>query len=196
MATPNAGSGPLDVVIVYAFDSSTATPAWNKVEEVYWLVHRKLTNFTDSCLGYIYVMLSPNNYTYDMKIVDADETEKTGYKPSPLWSRDNCVENMASGLFKAAELISDRAHSNGGIILFFSDGKVNQGNFFHGVENFTSKFPVHTFTVGGDSYDNGLCTIAKNSIGGNPNLLPVPDNPGKSAAFSQLLDRILAGTNP
>lgn len=146
------GRGPLDVVLVYGFDCTTSTPNWYKMDDVFWLLHEKLIHFGDSYLGYIYVMSTPNTYTYDMKLVDPDESQATGYKKSPSWRQFTCTKSMASGLSEAHKLISFRGHSNG-TILFFSDGMINKGDFFDGVDEFDSKVPVHTFTLGGDEYN-------------------------------------------
>lgn len=174
-----------NVFIVYAFDSTTSTPAYKKVDEVFWMVHKKLINSVDSSLGYIYVMSTPNTYTLDMKLVDS--TDKDGsYQKSSVWRRTACTKNMASGLYLANKLINDQGRSNG-IILFFSDGLINKGDFFDGVEGFIPAFPVHTFTVGGDAYNQVLRTIAENSPDGTFNPLPVPDKPEQSAPFSELL---------
>jgi hypothetical protein len=143
-------------VIVYAFDCTTKTPAWNKMDEVYWMMHDKLTDFAGSRLGYVYVMSTPNTYTCDMKLVDSRETAATGYKQSPLWRRTACTENMASGLKEAHKLISDGNHLNAGVILFFHDGSVTKGDYFDGTETFVSTLPVHILTLAGDAY-NEVC---------------------------------------
>ncbi|CAO2148998.1 unnamed protein product [Urochloa humidicola] len=184
-----AGKGPLDVVIVYAFDCTTSTPAWYTVDGVFWMVQEKLKHFTDSCLGYIYVMLSGNTYTCDMKPVDPGETKATGYK-SFAWRRTACTKNMASGLSEAHKMVGSRGYHNG-IILFFSDGLINGGDFFDGTKDFISKVPVHTFTVGGDAYNHCLQAIAANSPGGIFNPGPVPEIPQLSTSFSKLLDSLL-----
>jgi len=146
------GRGPLDVVLLYGFDCTSSTPNWYKMDKIFWLVHAKLTHFVDSSLGYVYVMSTPNTYTSDMKLVDSTETEATGYKGSSFWHRASCTKNMASGLTEAHKLISYREHSNG-IILLFSDGLINKGDFFDGAEDFVSEVPVHTFTLEGDAYN-------------------------------------------
>jgi hypothetical protein len=175
------------VVIVYAFDCTHTTPSWNKMDEVYWLVHEKLTDFAGSSLGYIYGMSTPNTYTCDMKLVDSGETAATGYKKSPLWRRTACTVNMASGLKEAQKLIWARGHMYGGVILFFSDGSVTKGDYFDATDTWASTLPVHTFTLAGDA-------VAVSSPGGTFNPLPVPDKPKQSAFFSQLLDSILSNT--
>jgi hypothetical protein len=147
----------LAVVIVYAFDCTNSTPAWDTVDDgVFWLVQEKLTQYADSCLGYIYVMSTPNTYTCDMKPVDSAETKATGYKSFARRSRMTCTKYMASGLVEAHKMIGSRGSYQNGIILFFSDGLINTGDFFDGTESFISKVPVHTFTLGGDAY-NHVC---------------------------------------
>ncbi|KAM0858016.1 hypothetical protein ACQ4PT_048071 [Festuca glaucescens] len=189
-----ARRAPLGVVIVYAFDCTISTPDWDKVgHQVFWLVQEKLTLFLDSYLGYTYVMSTPNTYTSDMKLVDSTEKKANGYKVSSIWRRNTCTENMASGLLEAHKLIRDQGLLSG-IILFFSDGLINKGDFFDGAEGFVSEVPVHTFTLGGDAYDNGLRTIAESSPGGTFYPVPVPDKPCLSVPFSRQLDNILAGT--
>ena len=144
------------MVIVYAFDCTVSTPAWYTVDSgVFWLVQEKLTHFEDSCMGYIYPMLSNNTYTSDMKLVDSGETKASGYTAFER-RRISCMKNMASGLAEAHKMISNRGYKNG-IILFFSDGLVNKGDFFDGAEKFISTVPVHTFTLGGDEY-NQVCS--------------------------------------
>ncbi|XP_048546772.1 uncharacterized protein LOC125525813 [Triticum urartu] len=188
-----SGRDPLDVVIVYAFDCTNSTPAWYTVDSgVFWLVQEKLTHYVDSCMGYMYVMSTPNTYTSDMKVVDSAETKETGYTGSTR-RRMTCTKNMASGLVEAHKMVSNRGYRNG-IILFFSDGLINKGDFFDGTEKFVSTVPVHTFTVGGDAYNQGLQAIAKNSPGGTFTRLPVPERPHLSAPFSKLLDSLLGGT--
>lgn len=144
-------------MIVYAFDCTYYTPAWYTVDDgVFWLVQEKLKHYADSCLGYIYVMSTHNTYTCDMKPVDAAETKATGYKGFAR-RRMTCTKNMASGLVEAHKMVSNRGNKNG-IILFFSDGlTTNSGDFFDGTNNFISKVPVHTFTLGGDDTCNHVC---------------------------------------
>ncbi|XP_044443855.1 uncharacterized protein [Triticum aestivum] len=191
--SPISGREPLDVVIVYAFDSTNSPPAWYTVDGgIFWLVQEKLTHFANSCMGYIYVMSTPNTYTSDMKVVDPAETKDTGYTKFD-WRRLTCAKNMGSGLAEAHKMISNRGYRNG-IILFFSDGLINEGDFFDGTENFTSKVPVHTFTLGGDAYNHGLQAIAANSPGGTFNPIPVPEKPHLSTPFSNLLDSLLNNT--
>ncbi|XP_020167963.1 uncharacterized protein [Aegilops tauschii subsp. strangulata] len=188
-----SGRDPLDVVMVYAFDCTDSTPAWYTVDSgVFWLVQEKLTHYVDSCMGYIYVMSTPNTYTSDMKVVDSAETKETGYTGFAR-RRMTCTKNMASGLVEAHKMVSSRGYRNG-IILFFSDGLINKGDFFDGTEKFVSTVPVHTFTLGGDAYNQGLQDIAKNSPGGTFTRLPVPERPHLSAPFSKLLDSLLGGT--
>ncbi|XP_044433690.1 uncharacterized protein [Triticum aestivum] len=192
-ATSISGREPLDVVIVYAFDCTESTPAWYTVDNgIFWLLQDKLTHFPESCMGYIYVDMTPNTYTSDMKAVDPNETKETGYTRF-AWRRMTCTKNMASGLADAHKMISNRGHHNG-IILFFSDGLINKGDFFDGTENFVSKVPVHTFTLGGDAYNNVLHSIATNSPGGKFHTSPVPERPNLSTSFSKLLDNLLGGT--
>ena len=75
-----------------------STPAWYTVDNgIFWLVQEKLTNLHDSCMGYIYVMSTPNTYTSDMKVVDSAETKQTGYTGF-AWRRIACNKHMASGL--------------------------------------------------------------------------------------------------
>ena len=144
------------MVIVYAFDCTDSTPAWYTVDNgIFWLLQEKLIHFPESCMGYIYIDMTPNTYTSDMKVVDPNETKETGYTRF-AWHRMTCTKNMASGLADAHKMISNHGHHNG-IILFFSDGLLNKGDFFDGTENFVSKVPVHTFTLGGDAY-NHVCT--------------------------------------
>ena len=194
ISTAISGRGALDVVIVYAFDCTDSTPAWYTVDNgIFWLVQEKLTNLHDSCMGYIYVMSTPNTYTSDMKVVDSAETKQTGYTGF-AWRRMTCSKNMASGLAEAHKMISNRGHHNG-IILFFSDGLINNGDFFDGTENFVSKVPVHTFTLGGDAYNHVLHSIATNSPGGKFHSNTVPERPNLSTPFSKLLDSLL-GTTP
>lgn len=187
--TPSSGWEPLDVVIVYAFDCTHNTPAWYTMDDVFWLVQEKLTHFVDSCLGYIYFMLTGNTYTSDMKLVDSAETKETGYKTFAR-HRIACTENMAYGLAVAHKMINNRGYKNG-IILLFSDGLIHKGDFFDGAENFISKVPVHTFTLGGNASNPSLQAIAKNSPGGTFNPIPVPERPRMSTSFSELLDILL-----
>nr|XP_051198286.1 uncharacterized protein LOC127311847 isoform X2 [Lolium perenne] len=135
------------VVIVYAFDCTTSTPAWYKMDDVYSLVEEKLTDLVDT-IGYIFVMSTPNTYRSDMKSVDSAETQKTGYKKSPAWCKAACTKQMACGLDKAHKLISHSGNKNG-IILVFSDGSTHKGDFFDGAKDFISKVPVHTFILYG-----------------------------------------------
>jgi hypothetical protein len=135
------------VVIVYAFDCTTSTPAWYKMDDVYSLVEEKLTDLVDT-IGYIFVMSTPNTYRSDMKSVDSAETQKTGYKKSPAWCKAFCTKQMACGLDKAHKLISHSGNKNG-IILVFSDGSTHKGDFFDGAKDFVSKVPVHTFILYG-----------------------------------------------
>jgi len=193
LSSASSGRRPLDVVIVYAFDCTEWTPAWYTVDKgIFWLVQEKLTHYPDSCMGYIYVMSDANTYTSDMKVVDSAETKETGYTGFAR-RRMTCTKNMASGLAEAHKMISNRGHQNG-IILFFSDGLMNEGDFFDGTENFNSAVPVHTFTLAGDAYNNGLHSIAANSPGGKFHTSPVPDRPNLSTPFSKLLDSLLGGT--
>ena len=151
------------MVIVYAFDCTNSTPAWYTVDGgLFWLVQEKLTQYADSCLGYIYVMSTPNTYTCDMKPVDSAETKATGYK-SFARRRMTCTKYMASGLVEAHKMIGNRGSYQNGIILFFSDGLINTGDFFDGTESFISKVPVHTFTLGGDAY-NHVCICISISV--------------------------------
>jgi hypothetical protein len=143
-----AESAPLDVVIVYAFDSSTTTPAYTKVNNVYWLVQDKIGSFASSSrLSYIYFMSSGNNCTTEKRFARSRE------EISPQ-SRTPCTTNMASGLAEAHRLIGQSENLNG-IILLLSDGLIenNKGDFFGGAEEFVSTWPVHTFTVGKNSYN-------------------------------------------
>ncbi|KAJ1255208.1 hypothetical protein BS78_K280100 [Paspalum vaginatum] len=188
---PSSAREPLDVVIVYAFDCTDCTPAWCTVEDVFWLVQEKLTHYVDSCMGYIYPMLSNNTYTSDMKLVDSADTKIAGYKAFSR-RRMSCKEKMASGLAEAHKMISNRGYQNG-IILFFSDGLINKGDFFDGTENFVSTVPVHTFTLDGYAYNQGLKAIAENSPGGKFHTTPVPERPRLSLTFSKLLDSLLEG---
>jgi hypothetical protein len=142
------------------------------MDEVFWLVQEKLTHFVDSCLGYIYSMSTPNTYTSDMKLVDSSESKVTGYMTSSAFRRAACTKNMASGLSEAHNLIGYRGHWNG-IILLFSDGLINKGDFFDGAEDFISQVPVHTFTLGGDAYNH------------------VPNNNLIGAKFDQLSNKIM-----
>ena len=135
------------MVLVYAFDCTNSTHAWAKMDRsIFWIVQERLTRLEDSCMGYIYPMLTPNNYTSDMKVVDPAESKATGY------TAFDCTKNMASGLAEAHKMLRNRGNQNG-IILFFSDGLINKGDFFDGTENFKSEVPVHTFTLGGDAYN-------------------------------------------
>ena len=147
------------MVIVYAFDCTTSTPAWYTVNRVYALVQGKLSQLVDSCLGYTYVMLGSNTYKSDMNLVESIETGNTG---SSARTTDTCMKNMASGLTEAHKLIGYRGHSNS-IILLFSDGLINNGDFFDGAEDFISKVPVHTFTLGGDAY-NHVCITSITAV--------------------------------
>lgn len=151
-----AGRGPLDVVIVYAFDiSNKMTSTFYTVDDgVFWMVHEKLTHFVDSCMGYICFVLTSNMYLTDMKLVDSAETRETGYNHIAE-CEITCTKNMACGLPEAHKMISNRGYQNG-IILVFSDGLIHEGDFFDGAENFVSNVPVHTFTLGGDAY-NHVC---------------------------------------
>nr|BAK00782.1 predicted protein [Hordeum vulgare subsp. vulgare] len=187
-----AGKRPLDVVIVYAFDSTTSTPDWKTVNNIFWLVQDKLIRTVDSCLGYTYVMSTPNTCTSDMKIVDSTDTELQGYKRSPAWTQTTCSKNMASGLSQAHKLISYREHWNG-VIFLFSDGLINKGDYFDGAGDFVSKVPVHTFTLGGDANNHVLRAMAKNSPGGMFHPFQFPDKPNLPSPFSQLVDNILDG---
>ena len=140
------------MVNVYAFHSTTSTPEYKTGDNIFWLVQEKLIRLVDSCLGYTYVMSTPNTCTSDMKIVDSAEKNVKGYTGSPAWQRTACTKDMASGLSEAHKLISYREHQNS-IILFFSDGLINKGDYFDGAEDFPSKVPVHTFTLGGNAYN-------------------------------------------
>lgn len=157
------------MVIVYAFDCSDYSQAWYTVADgVFWLVHEKLTHFANSCMGYIYPLLVTENgtqaYTSEMKPVESTETRKTGYKCFSTLTI-SCTKNMASGLAQAHKMVSNRGYQNG-IILFFSDGLKNEGDFFDGTDNFKSTVPVHTFTLGGDAYNHVRIKLirANNSI--------------------------------
>ena len=102
------------MVLVYAFDC-TITPSlpWDKMEqEIFWLVQEKLTHFKDSCLGYTYVMSTPNTYTHDVKLVDSKETKTAGYSGSSAWRKNPCTKNMASGLPVAHKLMRDHGCSS------------------------------------------------------------------------------------
>ncbi|XBI04282.1 hypothetical protein VPH35_132605 [Triticum aestivum] len=187
------GRDPLDVVIVYAFECTESTPAWYTVDNgIFWLLQEKLTHFPESCIGCIYIDMTPNTYTSDMKVVDPNEMKETGYTRF-AWHRMTCTKNMASGLADAHKMISNHGHHNG-IILFFSDGLINKGDFFDGTENFISKVHVHTFTLGGDAYNHVLHSIATNSPGGKFHTSPVPERPNLSTSFSKLLDNLLGRT--
>lgn len=190
--SPSSEGWPLDVVIVYAFDSTTTTPAWEKVDEVFWLLQEKLSHFLDSALGYTYTMSTTNTYISDMKLASGYLEKKANgsYTVSSAWSKTTCMKNMASGLSEAHKLTSYREHQNA-VILLFSDGLLNKGDFFDGSEDFVSKVPVHTFTLGGDAYNHVLHAMAANSPGGMFHRVLVPDNPSQSAHFSQLLDSLL-----
>lgn len=184
----------LGVVIVYAFDCTTSSPNWDKVgHQVFWLVQEKLTRSVGSCLGYTYTMSTPNTCISDMKLVNYREKKADGYTKGSAWRETACTKNMASGLPEAHRLISDQGLLNG-IILLFSDGLVNKGDFFDGAEDFVSKVPVHTFTLGGDAYDYGLRAMADHSPGGVFSPVPFPDKPFLSVPFSRRLDSILSGT--
>lgn len=150
----SAGPAQLDVVIVYAFDCSDWTLAWYTVNDgVFWIVQKKLTHYLGSRMGYIYPMVvNGNTYTSDMKLVDPEETEATGYRAFAR-RRVACMKNMASGLDEAHKMINNRGYQSNGVILLFSDGLKNKGDFFDGAEEFDSKFPVHAFTLGGDEYN-------------------------------------------
>ncbi|KAL6660789.1 hypothetical protein ACP70R_001824 [Stipagrostis hirtigluma subsp. patula] len=180
-----AGSGPLEVVIVYAFDSTTTTPAYNLVNEVYWFVQDKIGDFARSSrLSYIYVESAKNCYTYQKRFARSrKEILATSCVP--------CTKTMACGIPEAHRLISQNSEHPNGIILLLSDGLINKGDFFEGAEDFASTWPVHTFTVGGDAYNQGLHAIAAKSQGGKFNPLRVPSDPRKSVAFSLYLDEIL-----
>ncbi|KAL6658171.1 hypothetical protein ACP70R_003757 [Stipagrostis hirtigluma subsp. patula] len=185
MGTPNAGSGPLEVVIVYAFDSTTATPAYRLVDEVYWFVQDKIGSLASSSrLSYIFVELAKNSYTCQKRFARSRE-EILAKSCVP------CTKNMACGLPEAHRLIGQKSENPNGIILLLSDGLINKGDFFDGAEDFASAWPVYTFTVGGDAYNQGLRTIAAKSQGGKFNPLTVPSEPRKSVDFSLYLDGIL-----
>lgn len=148
----SAGPGQLDVVILYAFDCSDWTSAWYTVDDgIFWMVQEKLTHYIDSCMGYIYFMKNNNTYTSDMKLVDPEETESKSYRSFDR-RRVACTKNMACGLAEAHRMISNRGYPNG-VILLFSDGLKHKGDFFDGAEEFKSKVPVHTFTLGGAEYN-------------------------------------------
>ncbi|VAI93134.1 unnamed protein product [Triticum turgidum subsp. durum] len=191
-----SGRGPLDVVIVFAFDrtNSTAQTRYTVAHGVFWLLQEKLTRFVDSCLGYIYVMSTPKTYTYtlDMKLVYSKEKKDAPYTVFNERTR-TCTKNMASGLAEAHNMIKNRGHHNG-IIFLFSDGLINKGDFFDGTDNYVSEVPVHTFTLGGDTYNHGLQAISANSPGGTFNSIPVPEKPLLSEPFSTLLDGLLSRT--
>uniref|UniRef100_A0ACD5ZQL8 Uncharacterized protein n=1 Tax=Avena sativa TaxID=4498 RepID=A0ACD5ZQL8_AVESA len=189
------GSGPLDVVIVYGFDSTNnATPPFYRVDKIFWMVQEKmLRNAVGSRpgrLGYVHFW-RPNTYTSDMKVVDSGDVEGRGYRTSPIWKRPSCEKKMASGMSEAQKLIGDTRDA---VIVFFSDGLVHMGDYFDGAEDFKAQVPVHTFTLGGDGYNQSLRTIAANSAGGTFNPVPVPEHPRESAAFSGLLDNILTNS--
>lgn len=125
------GRGGLKVVLLYAFDCTGYSPAWFKMEDVFWLVQEKLVvHFAGSSLGYIYVMSERNTYTCDMKLVDSADTQAGGYKGGSFWHRTACNKSMASGLALAHQLISDDGGSKGIILLFSDDGSINKGDFF------------------------------------------------------------------
>lgn len=147
-----AEKGPLEVVVVYAFDSTTTTPAYTKVDRVYWLVQDKIGCMASSSrLSYIYFMSSGNSCTTQKRFARSGAAIVN-------WSKSGCTKNMASGLGEAHRLISQCENSNG-IILLLSDGLVdkNRGDFFDGAEDFVSKWPVHTFTVGENAYNQVSC---------------------------------------
>ncbi|CAL4983025.1 unnamed protein product [Urochloa decumbens] len=184
MNTPDAGTRTLEVVVVYAFDSSTTTPAYSLVDEVYWLVQSKIGSLAASSrLSYIYFMSSNNTYTFEKRFAASGEK-------IIVQTRLACTKNMACGLYEADRLIRECENPNG-IILLLSDGLANKGDFYDGVEDFVSTWPVHTFTVGSDGYNQGLRTIAANSPGGTFSHLPVPAKPRNSAAFSLYMDDII-----
>jgi hypothetical protein len=180
----------LDVVIVYAFDCTTAsTPAWEKVGLVFSLVEKKLANFVDSRLGYVYVMSTPNTYKCDINFIDPSKKGESSATRSAV-----CTKNMAAGLTEAHKLIMCDNGELNGIILLFSDGLINKGDFFDGAEDFISIVPVHTFTLGGDAYNHGLRTIASNSPGGSFSPVLLTDMPSLSVPFLRKLDSLLDGT--
>ncbi|CAL4992389.1 unnamed protein product [Urochloa decumbens] len=182
--TRDSGTQTLEVVVVYAFDSSTTTPAYNLVNEVYWLVQSKIGSLSASSrLSFIYFMSSDGTYTFEKRFASSGEK-------IIVQTRLTCTKNMACGLSEADRLIRECKNPNG-IILLLSDGLVNKGDFYDGVEDFVSTWPVHTFTVGADGYNQGLRTIAANSPGGTFSPLPVPAEPRKSSAFSLYMDNII-----
>uniref|UniRef100_A0ACD6A3T4 Uncharacterized protein n=1 Tax=Avena sativa TaxID=4498 RepID=A0ACD6A3T4_AVESA len=200
MAKSDAESGrALDVVIVYAFDSSTMTAAYAKVNNVYYLVEGKIGCFSsNSMISYVYFESSNNSCTSG-KIFARERGIIIGGSTTP------CTPNMASGLAEAHRMIGggEIPAAKKGIILFFSDGLMdkNKGSFFFdGTTDYVSKWPVYTFIVGGgEDYNEQqtaeLRTIAANSPGGTFNPTPVPDEPQRSVVFSQeVLDVILGST--
>lgn len=179
--------GALDVVVVYAFDCSTSTRDWARLNKVYWLVQDKLRKFPCSCLSYLYIRTASNRYTTEKRMV--------GVKNILPESTVGCTKNMASGLPEAHRLISISSDNPNGIILLFSDGSPNnKGDFFDKAEDYVSTVPVHTFTLGSDAYNQGLRTIAANSPGGSFNSVHIPDEQDPSSPSSLLLDGILNGT--
>ena len=134
--------GPLDVVVVYAFDCTYSTPDWVRVSQVYWLVERMLGQFPGSCLSYVYVRSGSNMYTIEKRAV--------GGKKILTEATVACTKNMASGLPEAHRLIDLASENPNGIILLFSDGAIdkNKGDFFDNAEVYLSSVPVHTFTLG------------------------------------------------
>jgi hypothetical protein len=136
----------LDVVVLYAFDCSDATPDWGRVNQVYWMVQSKLAQFPDSCLSYLYVMSRSNRYTKEKRMVGA----KNILPETTL----QCYKDMASGLPEAESLIGLSSENPNGIILLFSDGSINnKGDFFDKAKDYAPKVPVHTFTLGSDAYN-------------------------------------------
>jgi hypothetical protein len=140
------GKGPLDVVVLYAFDCTESTPDWHRVNQVYWMVQSKLAQFPDSCLSYLYVRSGSNSYTKEKRVV--------GGKNILPETTLGCDKDMASGLLEAESLISLSSKNPNGIILLFSDGSINnKGDFFDKAEDYVPKVPVYTFTLGSDAYN-------------------------------------------
>ena len=71
------------------------------------MVQEKLTHFADSCMGYIYVMSTPNTFTSDMKVVDLADKKDTSYNGF-AWRRMTCTKKMASGLVEANKMVTNR----------------------------------------------------------------------------------------
>ncbi|KAF8665832.1 hypothetical protein HU200_053911 [Digitaria exilis] len=192
---------PLNVVILTAVDGIHTLPNNNtRIDRaIFQFMEEKLSALSaDNRLGYLTYWSASNSYCFRYKSmnhsIESNEEKAT------------CTRYMAWCLLWAELLLMEMGKdvpSSKGIILLFSDGKTNTGDFFEGGHVYKSKVPVHTFTLGGDANNNILRTIAQNSQGGEFHH-PIPGGaPDKTLLqltepMKQVLDSILtkaAGMN-